>query len=484
MSRFLGVMVVLATTMTTAAAAQQDDASMRTVRYYRADDHQTRVMAFIEVPYALMQPAAASAEPMMVYSVSANVLDSSGLALLPGGPQVWTQRVPASAQVPGAVGLELMEFKVAPGRYRMEVTITDSVSGRSTQTQSEVIGYPSMPAASDLLLSPAMRVENDGDTVPRAGEIRRGTTLLVPAVNLRLTPLRATAYYFLEAYTTSSEEETGTMQVAIVGSDGNTVLRTAASAVRLAPGGGVLKGQVDLDGLPAGDYTLDVIVTAAGESTTRSAAFSMAGLQETLAQAQAEPAAVARPSMVSDEAFFASLDEPALDSLEEPLSLIANSRELRNYDQLSVSAKRRFLADFWAKLDQTPETARNEDRERFYGAIAYANQQFKVGLGTQEPGWKSDRGRIYVKYGAADDKLRRVPSGEAPPYEVWRFTRGRSRYFVFADLTGFGAFKLIQTNDTRETGLPNWREIITEDGVRDVGYFLGVDFYGSSGTGF
>jgi hypothetical protein len=74
-----------------------------------------------------------------------------------------------------------------------------------------------------------------------------------------------------------------------------------------------------------------------------------------------------------------------------------------------------------------------------------------------------------------------VPTGQAPPYEVWRYTRGRPRYYVFADRTGIGAYNLIQTNDLQETGIPTWREILTEDAVRDVGLFLGVDFYGGSG---
>jgi hypothetical protein len=74
-----------------------------------------------------------------------------------------------------------------------------------------------------------------------------------------------------------------------------------------------------------------------------------------------------------------------------------------------------------------------------------------------------------------------VPTGQAPPYDVWRYTRGRPRYYVFADRTGIGAYNLIQTNDLQETGIPTWREILTEDAVRDVGLFLGVDFYGGSG---
>lgn len=461
-----------------AQAQEQDTLKLRTVRYYRAAEGQTRVRAFFEVPYSRLQATTASTTPQLVYTVTARVLDSSGLSLLPE-PQTWTQHVAAEMQVPGAVGLEMMEFGVAPGSYTLEIEVRDSASGATLARSATIKGYDSMPAASDLLLSPRMRVAGAGDSVPEPGEIRWGNTLLVPSAELRVTPLRTTAFYFMETYTSSSEEAAGTMTVAVTNEAGGNILKTAPEAIRLAPGGGIVRGRLDLDGLPEGSYWLKVEVGLNGTSTERSAPFTMAGLQETMAQVQTT--APVAPGQVSDEAFFATMDEAQLDSMAEPLELIASRRELRNFRELTVSAKRRFLADFWAKLDQTPESPVNEERQRFYGAIAYANQQYKVGRGEHEPGWKSDRGRIYTKYGAPDDRLRRVPTGEAPPYEVWRYTRGKARFYIFADATGFGEFRLIHTNDNQENGVPDWREILTSYGVQDAGQFLGIDFLRGAG---
>jgi hypothetical protein len=59
---------------------------------------------------------------------------------------------------------------------------------------------------------------------------------------------------------------------------------------------------------------------------------------------------------------------------------------------------------------------------------------------------------------------------------VWRYTRDRNRYYIFADRTGFGAYNLIATNDVNENGLANWREILGYDAVEDVGRFLGINF--------
>ena len=475
MLRSLVYSVVTAATIFSAAPlAAQDTLLMRTVRYYRADGQgKTLVRAFVAVPYSLLEPSGPGPDAGMGYTVSARVLDSSGMSLLPEALS-WPTRVPAEMRAPRAIGLEQMQFAVTPGRYRVEVTVTDSVSGRQQRVQQQIEGYASIPPASDLLLAPAMRVAEASDSVPQPGEMRWGNTLVTPVVRLRLSPNQTQAFYILEAYNASTEEQSGTMSVEILG--GPAPIRTAATPVRIGAGGGILKGSVDLDGLPPGLYTLRVTIDVGGRKTDRSAEFEMAGLDATLV---AQQTANARAG--SDEAWFGEMNEAQLDSAAAPLELIARSRELRTYGQLSVTAKRRFLIDFWKGRDSDPASARNEERERFYAAIAYANETFRVGRGRQEQGWQTDRGRIWARNGAPDDVLRRVPSGSAPPYEVWRYSRGRSRYYVFADRTGIGGYNLIQTNDLQESGVPTWREIITEDGVRDVGLFLGVDFYGSGG---
>ncbi|HEX6643369.1 MAG TPA: GWxTD domain-containing protein [Gemmatimonadales bacterium] len=459
---------------------------MRVVRYYRAEDAgKTLVKAFVEVPYSMLQGAGTGSGEALFYSVSARVLDSSGMSLLPEALS-WQTRVPAGMQSARAVGIESMQFAVTPGLYRLEVTITDSASGRRAQVTRAVEGYRAPPTASDLLLSPAMRVPDANDTVPQPGEMRLGNTLVAPVVTLRLTPLRPQAFYLLEAYNATNDEQAGSMEVSILGRDGAVMTRTPATPIRLGPGGGVLKGSVDLDGLPEGSYTLQVAVSMGGASVQRSAALEMAGLEETLVAQQDAPAAVG-PSggSAGDEAYFGAMNEAQLDTAAAPLVLIARSRDLRTYESLSLDGKRRFLVEFWRTRDGTPGTERNEERERFYGAIAYTNEQYRVGRGRQELGWQTDRGRVYARNGAPDDILRRVQGGGAPPYEVWRYTRGRPRYFIFADRTGIGGFNLIHTNDLQENGLPGWREILTPDALRDIGLFLNVDFFvGSSGSQF
>ena len=91
------------------------------------------------------------------------------------------------------------------------------------------------------------------------------------------------------------------------------------------------------------------------------------------------------------------------------------------------------------------------------------------------PGWKTDRGRVFARNGVPDEVLRRNQQGNAPPYEVWRYSKNKGRYYIFADRTGFGAMNLINTNDLQENGIPNWQKILGLDAVQDIGRFLGFD---------
>src|SRR6201981_1591943 len=65
-----------------------------------------------------------------------------------------------------------------------------------------------------------------------------------------------------------------------------------------------------------------------------------------------------------------------------------------------------FIEAFWQRRDPTPDTIENEFKEEHYRRIAYANEHFAAGI----PGWKTDRGRMYIMYGPADE-IESHPSG-------------------------------------------------------------------------
>lgn len=458
----------VAAPVATTVSQNDSDLVLRAVRFYRPDQNRTRVKGLVQIPFSMIQ-ASSGTGGQLNYTVSVRVVDSTGLTLY---QQSWRNRAPAQGAGSTAYTVEIVDFAVAPGKYRLEVGVEDSVSGRKVSGGIDLQALSKSDAASDLLVAPEMRLATADDTVPRPGEFRTGNNLVTAAARVGLTPLRAKVFYLLEAYSDSGAA--GTMSVAISDSGGKTSIKTPEVPVTVTAGGSVLQGQLDLTGLPEGDYTMIASLKLAGRSIERAAPIFMAGLQETLAR----DSALRQADRVTDPGYFAAMSDQEIEQAKEPLLYIAENRELSAWKgDLSLEAKRRFMSNFWQRRDPTPGTPQNERRETFYQAIAYANREYKEGGRKAVSGWRSDRGRVFAKNGAPDDVRRRQQEGRAPPYEVWRYSKGKGNYYIFADRTGFGAYQLIYSSDLREPGIPAWSEVIGRRAVADAGEFLGVDLF-------
>jgi GWxTD domain-containing protein len=104
--------------------------------------------------------------------------------------------------------------------------------------------------------------------------------------------------------------------------------------------------------------------------------------------------------------------------------LIMTEDEMAIFKHLADKEERvRFIADFWDKRDPDPDTEANEFQEEFYRRIAYANQRFLQG----PPGWKTDRGRMYIYFGAPDKTEEWFPMARAEEMEAGVAVQARVR---------------------------------------------------------
>src|ERR1700735_4271834 len=150
------------------------------------------------------------------------------------------------------------------------------------------------------------------------------------------------------------------------------------------------------------------------------------------------------------------LETPYKRWLNEDVAYIITDEERKAFKRLSTDDEREsFIEDFWLRRDPTPDTEENEYREEHYRRIAYANDRFASGI----PGWKTDRGRIYIAYGPPDE-IDSHPSGgtyERPyeegggststyPFEQWRYRYiegvGTNIILEFVDTTMSGEYRL------------------------------------------
>ena len=148
--------------------------------------------------------------------------------------------------------------------------------------------------------------------------------------------------------------------------------------------------------------------------------------------------------------------------LAEDVAYIITPEELDAFKHLNSDEEReQFVEQFWLRRDPTLETLENESREEHYRRIAYANERFASG----KPGWKTDRGRIYIAWGPPDE-IESHPSGgsyvrpfaegggttSTYPFETWRYRYlegvGQEIILEFVDPTMSGEYRL--TTDPSE----------------------------------
>ena len=276
---------------------------VKAVRFYQPEGGLTQVKAFIDIPATLLQAPETGPAGLMTYLMDVRVRDSTGLELV---RNTWAGHLSSAVRQSGAMAVEILDFALAPGRYAIHVSVTDSATGAAATSELSIEGFRAEPEVSDLLLAPRIRPAEPGDSVAAPGEIRRGDLLITGVAELHLTPLRSTVYYVLEAY--SDHADSARLAVTVSDAKGEAVVSTPSNLVRLPKGGGVLTGAVDLAGLPAGSYQLAASLDVEGHTIHRSAAFTMADLASTVARSDS----LRTSDRITDAGYFGGMTSQQL----------------------------------------------------------------------------------------------------------------------------------------------------------------------------
>ncbi|HKC66527.1 MAG TPA: GWxTD domain-containing protein [Pyrinomonadaceae bacterium] len=149
---------------------------------------------------------------------------------------------------------------------------------------------------------------------------------------------------------------------------------------------------------------------------------------------------------------------------DKDVAYIITPQERAAYKKLRTNEEREnFIELFWRRRDPDPDTDENEFREEYYERIAYANEHYTSGI----PGWKTDRGRIYITWGKPDE-IESHPSGgsyERPsyegggntstyPFEIWFYRYlpgvGSGIEIEFVDPTGSGEYHIARDPNEKD----------------------------------
>ena len=182
-------------------------------------------------------------------------------------------------------------------------------------------------------------------------------------------------------------------------------------------------------------------------------AAALAAQQE---EPQDQPKKAANGKQKSDKQLYSELGSQYKKWLDQDVVYIIAPEERHAFLHLETNEEReQFIEAFWQRRNPDPESLDNSFKEEHYRRIAYANEHFASGI----PGWKTDRGKIYIMWGAPDE-IDAHPTGgnwDRPldqgggstttyPYEDWRYRylegMGENVELEFVDPTSTGEYHL------------------------------------------
>ena len=170
----------------------------------------------------------------------------------------------------------------------------------------------------------------------------------------------------------------------------------------------------------------------------------------------ARPDKQSREEKKRQKAIQRESESPYKKWIEQEVPYIITDEERQTFKKLTTDEEREsFIENFWERRNPNPGNPENEFKEEYYRRIAYTNEHYASGI----PGWKTDRGRIYIMYGPPNE-VDQHPSGgtyERPaeegggetstfPFEDWTYNYiegiGNNIQLEFVDPTMSGEYHL------------------------------------------
>ena len=363
-------------------------------------------------------------------------------------------------------------FPLANGEYQMEISITDMNSGDAlpTETVTVELNYPdNVPSISDILLFDSYTKAAKPSDCTKSGYD------LLPRVYPFYGSNENKLHFYAELYNSNKLYDEGKFLV-------NYYIETVESSNRMqnffftkrfdVGKANILLNTLDISELPSGNYYL--VVEMRDRSNTLicsnscffqrsnpNVAFDM----EDLAGVSIANTFVGNITEIDTLRKYIRYLDPICSEMERDYS----SNLVRTDD---VKTMQQFLFNFWSK--RSPMNPK-QGFEEYLAAVRRVNMSFKT---SSYPGYRTDRGYVFLKYGQPDKIMESPNEPGAYPYEIWHYyevANQHNKRFVFMSKdSAANDYQLIHSDVVGEINNPRWQlEIYSR--IYGQGYDQGVD---------
>ena len=346
-------------------------------------------------------------------------------------------------------------FFIGPGDYELTTKVSDLYGEASKEIKMPLVisNFVSNKLNfSDILLSNSISPDTVKDDYYKNG------MKVLPNSAKTFGPTAPNLFFYAELYNLYFSENSQNPDYVIsrrIRDTENQIIMELPEKTKAKPGASSVEvGRFEVSSLYTGQYFLEIEATDLATKQTSSAIqlFSIDNPEKIVSAMEESKPAETNNELYPDSRYDIMVEEE-LDLEFEMAKYIADRKEKRAYKKLQVEEKRNFLKEFWTKRDSDPSTELNEFRVGYLSRAKYVNET----LGNMGEGWKTDRGRVILLYGFADEVERFTLTSQSKPYQIWHYysTEGGVE-FIFVDKRNFGNFELVHSTARREIYDKDW----------------------------
>lgn len=370
---------------------------------------QTKVEVFIQVPYNLIQFVKAGDGFRGRYSITVTFLDEKAKKLF--SEKIWKEKIfvkdfktTSSKEISN---ISLRTFFLQPAKYLVRTLIEDK------ETKNEfvkTIKFNVQDLSQDVSISSILFLAKRN--------IKSSNRKIVPNISRNVANQANGIPIFYELY---SNKKIYAVANYTISDNKHNVIYNESVAVKIDSGKNNIFYNAKDSSINLGTYQFKVVIKNTDNNI--------------LAEAEKMFFSkwVGAPSNITD-----------LETAIEQLEYIATSDQINYIEEAKTKEEKiRRYRKFWKSKDPNPATEENVVFNEYYRRINLANKNFSY---YSRPGWKTDRGMVFIVLGPPNSITAHPFDSYSKPFVVWEYyTLNRS--FKFVDITGFGDYKLANPLD-------------------------------------
>jgi len=352
---------------------------------------------------------------------------------------------------------EVRRVPLPPGLYQINLKIADQQNDKSLVQGSQLI------EVEDFANKPAVsHIEAIEIAVPdtAAGVFQKNGFQIVPKINAYYGNQLSKIPFYLEFYPANNTNKSRIfVEERLIDTEGQKEIYRYHQSYELKEQTSVVPKikTIDIASLPSGSYAFEVALIDANDSMLHSSIYTF-----DRGNFNADDTLDFR-NVVMDPAFQTSISDDSLNFYLGSILPIAKAAENRNIRELLKSKDagsiRKYLQAFWNQT--APGNAYNAWIQ-YKQQVLYVQSLYKTNF---QKGYETDRGRVYLQYGAPSISNLKEGSPSEYPYEVWFYNKiGKfsNRRFIFynPDLTN-NAYRLLHSDLIGEVKNPGWSQVLS-----------------------